>query len=171
MKIDLPSINNSINTTLNLKNLLLAVLLAFTFTTPNTEVNANEDGEELATYMGELQRLTHKLQLSIEANNPQLASFYLQESFHIYEEVQSKLPVYEDIPVAIYLDRFALPTYQPLRQFLSAKPKNIDPTQGTRMLNTIIEGCNKCHQVSHFGFVKIQSNSHNPYLQDFSPQQ
>lgn len=144
--------------------MLLQVLLLVAALSPAT-LRAQEP-PELATFMGELQRLTHKLSLSTAAHNPELAKFYLYESLEILNEIQEQVPEYEGIPVAVYMDRFALPAYEPLKTLLKQTDKASVEDWDSVTAN-IIDSCNACHRATKFEFIRIRRNDHNPYAQDF----
>lgn len=127
-----------------------------------------EDGTtppELAEYMSTLQVYTHKLSLSIDANNTELAAFYMWESLALLEEIQMTFSQYETVPVALYIDRHGLDGYKPLKALL--REESPDPVELSHAMDGIINGCNACHVVSKFEFLKIERNPHNPYLQSF----
>ena len=121
--------------------------------------------------MAELQVLTHKLGLSIEAKNRPLIRFYLHESLVLTEELQETMPEYEGIPVALYMDRMALPAYKALRKKYDAYQQ---APQYFEHINTaydsLIATCNACHASSNHDYIRIKRNTFNPYLQDFSVQ-
>ncbi len=126
-----------------------------------------EEPPELATYMGELQRLTHKLSLSAAAGNIELSRFYMHESLHILTEIQEDIPEYEDIAVAILIDRMSLPAYSQLQAVLAKK--TVKAAAISKAVDGIVEGCNNCHEATRFGFIKIKNSQHNPFNQDFNP--
>lgn len=140
---------------------LLTALCLFT-----TTAQAREEPPELATFMGELQRLTHKLILSTTAQNTELANFYLYESLEILNEIQEQVPEYEDIPVAVHLDRLALPAYEPLKDLLQ-ESEQVSADDWNNATDAIIDSCNACHRATRFEFIRIQRNNHNPFAQDF----
>lgn len=130
------------------------------------------EGEELAKHMVELQVLTHKLGLSIDAENSPLIEFYLHESLIKVEEIQTLLPEYEGSPVALYIDRIAKPAYELLDESSEAFSKN--PKTITDLKENyigVINSCNSCHVASGRPEVVIRHNPFNPYLQDFSKPQ
>lgn len=133
-------------------------------------IEHEEEGpKELAAYMADLQVLTHKLGLSIEAKNRSLIRFYLHESLVLIEEIQETLPEYEGTPVALYMDRMALPAYKLLREKYDApqnSPKYFDHIDTA--YDGLIATCNTCHVSSSHDYLRIKRNSFNPYLQDFS---
>lgn len=131
--------------------------------------HVEESPKELAAYMADLQVLTHKLGLSIEAKNRPLVRFYLHESLVLIEEIQETLPEYEGTPVALYMDRMALPTYKLVREKYDApqeSPKYFEHLDTA--YDGLIATCNACHVSSSHDYLRIKRNSHNPYLQDFS---
>jgi|TARA_B110000977_G_scaffold201552_1_gene296826 hypothetical protein len=150
---------------------LLIALASICATTSAAEFLEHEEQgrKELATYMAELQVLTHKLGLSIEAKNRPLIRFYLHESLVLIEDIQESLPEYEGIPVALYMDRMALPAYQTLRERYDTsqdRPKYFDHI--STAYDGLITTCNTCHASSSHDYIRIKRNSFNPYLQDFS---
>ena len=149
----------------------LTLLIAIVSTSSAAEfIEHEEQGpKELAAYMAELQVLTHKLGLSIEAKNRPLVRFYLHESLVLIEEIQETLPLYEGIPVALYMDRMAHPAYKLIREKYDAPedtPKYFDHIDTA--YDGLIATCNACHASSSHDYIRIKRNSFNPYLQDFS---
>jgi len=150
---------------------LLIAIASISSTSSAAEfVEHKEQGsKELAAYMAELQVLTHKLGLSIEAKNRPLVRFYLHESLVLIEDIQETLPEYEGTPVALYMDRMAHPAYKALRGKYDApqeSPKYFDHIDTA--YDSLIATCNACHASSSHDYIRIKRNSHNPYLQDFS---
>lgn len=125
-----------------------------------------EQPEELAEYMGTLQRYTHKLSLAIDAGNTELAGFYMYESLALLEVIQETFSEYESIPVALYVDRYGLSGYDPLKALFRQEAPA--PDKLSQAMDGIINSCNACHVASGFDFLKIKRNPANPFLQDFS---
>jgi len=125
---------------------------------------------ELAPFMGELQRLTHKLSLSVAAGNRELAGFYAYESIELLREIQRQLPEYEGQPVALLIDRLMMPRMEALQTGL-ARPAAADSAPATEAaLAGVIESCNECHRSTGHGFLRITSGRDvNPFNQDFAP--
>lgn len=125
-----------------------------------------EAAPELASLMGELQRYTHKLALSAEAGNAELAAFYLHESQEQLRKIQKEAPDYEELPVALLVERLALPAYQPMQAAVTAK----DKVQMQQAVVGIIQACNACHTATQRSFIRITSGSDkNPFNQSFAP--
>jgi hypothetical protein len=128
---------------------------------------ANESATpELALLMGDLQRLTHKLALSADAGNTELAAFYLHESQVQLRKIQSEAPEYENLPIALLIDRLAHPAYASMQEAVVAKDKE-------RMLagiDSIIQSCNACHTATQHAFIHITPGTEvNPFNQSFAP--
>ncbi len=126
------------------------------------------DAPELALLMGDLQRLTHKLALSADAGNAELAAFYLHESLEQLQTIQKAAPEYERLPIALLIDRLALPAYGTLQSAVTEKPaKRERLLQG---LDAVIQSCNACHMATQHGFLRITRGTEvNPFNQSFAP--
>jgi hypothetical protein len=129
-------------------------------------VDESKNTPELALLMGDLQRLTHKLALSADAGNAELAAFYLHESQEQLRKIQSEAPEYENLPVALLIDRLAHPAYAPMQEAVTAK----DAKRMREGLEGIIQSCNACHTATQHGFIRITPGTEvNPFNQSFAP--
>jgi hypothetical protein len=149
--------------------LLAALLTTLAFSLQAQSLVAppeDTDAPELALLMGELQRLTHKLALSADAGNAELSAFYLHESQEQLRKIQREAPDYENLPVAVLIDRLAHPAYAPLREAIEAKDKQ-------RMLaglDGVVQSCNACHAATQHAFIRITRGTEvNPFNQSFAP--
>jgi hypothetical protein len=130
--------------------------------------SAQEDAPELALLMGDLQRLTHKMALSANEGNAELAAFYMHESLEQLKTIQQQAPVYEDQPVALLIERMALPAYQPFKEAVTAKPA--DRKRMLTALDGVIQSCNQCHVAAHHPLIRITRGTEvNPFNQSFKP--
>ena len=121
---------------------------------------------ELALLMGELQRLTHKMALSADAGNAELANFYMHESLEQMKKIQTEAPEYEGQPVALLMDRMGLPAYATMQEAVNAKDKQ----RMLAALDTVIQSCNACHAATLHPFIRISRGTEvNPYNQSFQP--
>jgi hypothetical protein len=121
---------------------------------------------ELALLMGELQRLTHKMALSADAGNAELASFYMHESLEQMKKIQTEVPEYEGQPVALLMDRMGLPTYAAMQEAVNAKDKQRMLTA----LDAVVQSCNACHAATLHPFIRITRGTEvNPFNQSFQP--
>ena len=153
----------------HLKKHCLAVLGLCIFNSVLNMAWASGDGEELASYMGMLQRLTHKLSLSAAAGNTELVGFYLHESEELLEDIQKEVPEYEAMPIALLVERISLPAYQGLETLLAKKDTEITAKALKKASESVIDSCNQCHQATKHGFIKITTSTNNPFNQDFKP--
>lgn len=146
--------------------ILLALCLFSLLPAAPAQPAADPEAPELALLMGELQRLTHKLALSAAAGNAELAGFYLHESKEQLHKIQRLAPEYENLPVAVLIDRMAHPSYAALQEAIAAKDK-------ARMLagvEVVVQSCNACHAMTQHGFIRITPGTEiNPYNQNFAP--
>jgi hypothetical protein len=116
--------------------------------------------------MGDLQRLTHKLALSAEAGNAELSAFYLHESQEQLRKIQSEAPEYENLPVALLIDRIAHPAYAPMQEAVMAK----EAARMRESMNAIVQACNACHTATQHAFIRITPGTEvNPFNQSFAP--
>lgn len=123
---------------------------------------------ELALLMSDLQRLTHKLALSASAGNAELSAFYLHESLEQLQAIQEEAPEYENLPIAVLIDRMARPAYEPFKAELEKKP--LDKERLLATLDGIIQSCNACHAATQHGFIQITRGTDvNPFNQSFLP--
>lgn len=123
---------------------------------------------ELALLMGDLQRLTHKMALSAHEGNAELAAFYMHESLEQLQAIQEQAPVYEDQPVALLIERIALPAYQPFREAVNAR--SADRGRMLSALDGVIASCNQCHVAAKQPLIRITRGTDvNPFNQSFKP--
>lgn len=125
---------------------------------------------ELAPYMAELGRLFHKLALSIDAGNAELARFYAYESKIQLERIQNDVPVYNGFPIAILVSRFAIPSLSSLADRLAEPSSPNDRTSLLEGLDRALDRCNACHIATEHAFLRITRGTEvNPFNQDFRP--
>jgi mono/diheme cytochrome c family protein len=122
---------------------------------------------ELALLMGTLQTLTHKLALAADAGNAPLAAFYLHESREQLRSIQLEAPEYESLPIAVLIERMALPAYAELEAASAAHTTRETLLAG---LDRIIQSCNACHVATQRPYLKITRGTEtNPFNQSFQP--
>jgi hypothetical protein len=119
----------------------------------------------LAIQMKYMQHWTHKLGLSVEAQNPELVEFYHHELEEGTEDLIATIKEYDGYPIAEFAETMLLPQ---IKAFESAEESG-DWNQITQAYQTIIASCNSCHQASAHGYIKIVDGfGNNPFNQDFS---
>lgn len=123
---------------------------------------------ELATYMGELARLTHKLALSADAGNFDLVEMYTHESLLQVKKIQEEVPVYEGQPVALLIDRMGLPGYEAIQKAVA--DRSDDPKVLLPAVENVVQSCNACHIAAQRGAIRITlGTDKNPFNQSFEP--
>ncbi len=140
---------------------------------PGGLVPLDEEGAkaELAPPMGELQRLTHKLSLSIGGGNLDRTKFYAYESLALLREIQRDIPQYDGHPIALWIDRLAMPAYDALTKALIAAGET--PTTALRndvgrAVSGVVDACNACHEATSHAFIRIiDERERNPFNQEF----
>jgi hypothetical protein len=127
-----------------------------------------EKPPELALLMGDLQRLTHKMALSANEGNGELAAFYLHESVEQLNAIQEQAPEYEGKPVALLIERLAMPAYEKFKETLTARPP--DKEKMLAGLDIVIQSCNQCHAATQHQIIRITRGTEvNPFNQSFKP--
>ena len=122
-------------------------------------------GDELSVYMGRLQRHTHKLGLSIDAGNKDLAAFYAIELGETAADIQKKFKAeYAGFQIGVLLGAMLTPTIPPVAQAISGG----DMAGASTKYNLVVASCNNCHVATQRAHVKITRSKSNPYNQDFS---
>jgi hypothetical protein len=119
---------------------------------------------ELARYMSDLQHHTHKLTLSIEAENGALADFYLHEVGEIAEQVEALFPEHDGVPVARLVHDLVDPRLAGLRAALARS--RWDEARGG--LRELVAACNDCHAAAGHGFIRVEVTTANPFNQSFA---
>jgi hypothetical protein len=138
---------------------LLAVALICLAATP-----ARGDGAGLAVMMERMQTYTHKLQLSLAANNARLADHYLHELEEAAEYVVDNLPLYRDYPVGDLTREMLLPSIEALEDAVDEADW---ANSGTRFAQ-LLDSCNACHAVTGKSYIRIAPAAANPFAQDFA---
>lgn len=130
-----------------------------------------EDAEpvpELASYMGELQRYTHKLALSADAGNFPLVEMYAHESLLQMQKIQAEVPEYEGQPIALLIDRMGLPGFEAIRKAVA--DQSSDPKVLVPAVEQLVQSCNTCHAAVQRGAIQITlGTDKNPFNQSFAP--
>lgn len=119
---------------------------------------------ELARYMANLQRWTHKTALALEARNAEVGHFYLHEMEETVATVQEEAPTYEGHPVGELTEKLLVPAVAALDSALETGEWPVVD----RRVEALQQACNECHRATGFGFVRIDlRNLPNPYAQRF----
>ena len=133
---------------------------------PNHQQPGHED-VELAEPMSRLHYYSQKLGFAIQAENEQLADFYLHEMEELNEDVQKTVPEYEGHPIAELMKGM----FEPALEAQEAALASGDWSQARRSYSDMIQTCNSCHIVTDHGFIRITpAEGVPPFNQDFSPE-
>ncbi|NBB91988.1 MAG: hypothetical protein GVY32_02330 [Gammaproteobacteria bacterium] len=124
---------------------------------------AEEEPDMIGT-MGQLQLFLHKLSLSVDAGNIELADFYAHELEEAIEASES-IEAYHDIPVGRLTGSILTPTFEQFEKALDGG----EPEAVRSRLRGVISSCNGCHEATGYGFIRIAPSDANPYMQDFRP--
>ncbi len=120
--------------------------------------------DELVDLMGAIQTHTHKLQLSLDHGNIELAAFYVHEVEELLDEIR-EVEEYDGHPIGQLAGAMLAPVIGRLEAAVDGG--NVDAAN--RELDALISACNACHIATNHGFIVIARNSANPYLQSFEP--
>lgn len=143
---------------------LHAVFLTIALSLVASHALADDDEPDLIDTMGQLQLFLHKLSLSVNAGNNELADFYAHELEEAIEAAES-IEDYDDIPVGRLTRTILTPSFEQLEDALDSGDRD---AIGPR-LRGVISSCNGCHEATGFEFIRIAPNDANPYMQSFEP--
>lgn len=123
-----------------------------------------QEAPDLIAVMADMQRFSHKIQLSLEAGNLPLADFYAHELEGAVAQA-SEVESYGDYPVG----RLSASTLKPVAIKLGAALDSADVERASAALDDVVAACNSCHVLTEHAFIQVQRNSTNPYMQSFAP--
>ncbi len=127
----------------------------------------HEEGDEtpeLAGYMTSLQQYTHKFALAVDAENTELAEFYLHEMEELAEKIREDVPTYEGYEIAKLTGSFLVTSFEPVDKAV----ESADWAEARKQLKSMIQKCNACHDATDHGFIRLTAGfDKNPYNQDF----
>jgi len=116
--------------------------------------------------MSQMQLFLHKLSLSVDAGNAELAEFYAHELEETIEAAES-IEKYHDIPVGQLTGSILTPTAESLEEALDGG----NPEAVRSRLRGVTSSCNGCHEATGYGFIRIAPSDANAYLQSFEARQ
>jgi cytochrome c553 len=145
-----------------LGGLLLIVAALFPMTAP-----ASEGEEDLLMLMSTLQTLSHKLQLSLDAENLPLAAFYAHELEELGETVAG-IASYDGHAIGALVTGMLLPQIEAVNASVRlSQGGDFDGAQAA--FERLLGQCNACHEATGHGVIVIERNPANPYAQSFAP--
>ena len=148
--------------------LLLGFVVTFSSCTAGSSEPASEYVPGLAIQMKDMAYWTHKLGLSIEAENDRLADFYHHELEEATEYLVETKAEYKGLPIAQLIDAMMAPVVEELEEALD----NGDWPGVRRSYNMLIQSCNSCHAATGYGQIIITSGfGNNPFNMNFAKQE
>ena len=142
----------------------VACFFALPAVSPPLSAESGKGGAEgLVAKMGYLQRHLHKLDLSVQAENAELAGYYIHELEELVEELAQAGVVYEGHQVGTLTESMLTPAIEALESALETGD-NADAAVGG-----LVAQCNACHVATERPWMKIERARSNPFNQDFSP--
>ena len=119
---------------------------------------------ELALLMKNVSYFTHKLGLAIAAKNTELADFYIHEVEEGLEEIYG-VSTYDKLPIGDTAKKIMPTAFAALEHAIDAKAQE----DMTKSYQAVIESCNRCHNATQHGYLKVLVPVTNPFNQDFTP--
>ncbi len=123
-----------------------------------------EEGVELVEYMRRLQYFSHKAGLSIHAKNAPLTRFYLHELEEMIDKLRA-VKEYDGYSIGTLAQQILVPAFTKLEHSVETKLF----TQAQADYDTMLQACNRCHQTTAHGYIKIEKRLDNPFMQSFAP--
>ncbi len=145
-------------------------LVLLTVVSLATVLACSHEGEvELAPFMGRMQVFSQKLGYSLQAQNAELAGFYLHELEETIEEIQELVPTHDGSPIGKMAEQMMVPVMEQLEKAL--KTKTTTWQRRWPLYKDIIATCNDCHRATAHSYIRITpAQGHPPFNQDFRPQ-
>lgn len=125
----------------------------------------DEEHVEVAVYMGRIQTYHQKLWAAGEANNAELAAFYLHEMEEAMEEIAEGHVMEDGVDVSAQMRAYGLSMVGSFEQRLKEEGIAAIHKDATVLANT----CNSCHVACGYPYIKVQvPTSVNYPDQDFT---
>lgn len=118
----------------------------------------------LAVQMKYMSYWTHKLGLSVEAENMELADFYHHELEEAAEDLIESIAFYKDKPIAQLTESMLVPMLDALEDALEEG----NWSEIRSAYTAVITSCNACHAATNYGFIVVTPGfGNNPFNQEF----
>ena len=153
---------------MNCSSKSFALVIAAALAAGPLALASEEEGPEeveLVGYMSTLQYFTHKLGLSITAENKDLAGFYLHELEELVEVIEDEVPSYDGYPIADLIRTLLAPAVENVEK--AVQKGGWESADGA--FDDLLTACNRCHTETKHGFIRIERRSDNPFIQSFKP--
>lgn len=125
---------------------------------------AHAEQPEMIETMRALQYFGHKLQLSLDHDNPALARFYMHEMEEAIAAVGG-IESYGGYPIGRLSDTILKPVFAGLEATLERD----GPARTQQQFDKLIDACNQCHVMTEHAYIVIRRNPDNPFMQSFAP--
>lgn len=126
---------------------------------PTAHETPEPNEPELAVQMEYIQRYTHKLGLSIDGENRELAEFYLHELNERVKTVIDEVPYYEGYQIAEFTKALLVPRLEPLDQQVEKE----NWAEAYKQFEEMIKTCNSCHKATNHGFIEVTPGTDKNY--------
>lgn len=123
-----------------------------------------DDNIELVVMMSAMQRYSHKIHLSLQADNNKLARFYVHEMEELIEALED-IDEYDNYPIGKLVEKKLEPAFKALEYSLKGM-NDLDPKTA---FDHMTGACNSCHKATKHDFIHVEKNDTNPYMQSFAP--
>jgi hypothetical protein len=150
---------------------VVTLFFAFAVTFSSCASGGSESSSEyvpgLAVQMKQMSYWTHKLGLSIEAENDRLADFYHHELEEATEYLVATKAEYKGLPIAQLIETMMAPVVEDMENAL----EDGDWPGVRRSYNMLVQSCNSCHAATGYGQIIITSGfGNNPFNMNFEKQ-
>ncbi len=141
-------------------------IIPIVFLALNSTTVFAESGGGLIEKMSRMQYFLHKAGLSLEAENLELARFYVHELEETVEALE-KFGTYKGYPIG----NLAKSKLSPGIEMLEDSVKAGHLQKAWPAFEGLVSSCNNCHQATNHSFIAIQYDKNAPFMQTFKPLQ
>lgn len=133
---------------------------------PKEKPVESTDEYPILAAMGYYQRFSHKLWLSVENENWELAEFYAHELEEVTEELVASNVMDDGMELSTYAEQMLAPAVKEMDLAIDRK----DALLANQKYVALVNSCNACHTITRHAYIKIEvPDSVRPYNQDFVP--
>jgi hypothetical protein len=120
----------------------------------------------LAVQMKDMQYWTHKLGLSVDAENTALVGFYVHELEEAVADLIASIESYDGHAISQLTRTMLLPEVEQLERIVDGG----DWAAARNAFSAVIQTCNVCHEATEHGYIVItEGYANNPFNQSFLP--
>jgi hypothetical protein len=143
----------------------LIVLMGIVACSPQQDAPHNTYTPGLAMQMHYIQMWTHKLALSVEAENEELAGFYHHELEEAIEDLIESIEEYDGYQIADLTQVMLVPALDAFEDALDGEDGWVVVKE---RFEALIQTCNSCHVATEHGYIVINNGfGKNPFNQTF----